>query len=108
MLASLAAEVRIQERLDQLGASVSFLSALDGRISNSRLNQALRGLKDLELNDAQRILALTARLIELRDAFAPVPISWDRPRDTRWLLENLTATTEEIRKTILTLFRERS
>jgi hypothetical protein len=106
-LAILAAEVRIQDRLSELGTTAQFLSALDGRISNSRLSQALRGLKDLENSDAERLLALTKRMVELRECFSPVPIAWKNPVDIQYLLDNLTAPSQEIRQTILQLFRER-
>ncbi len=106
MLTALGAETRIKDRLNELQTTTSFLAALDGRISNSRLSEALRGLRDLENADATRLLALTQRMIELRDAFAPVPISWRTPTDVRWMLDNLTANTEEVREAVLQLFRE--
>ena len=107
MLTALAAEVRIQDRLNELKTTAAFLCKLDGRIGTTRLNRALRGLQDLENADAVRLLALTQKLIDLRDAFAPLPISWENPTDVRYLLENLTASNEEIQQTVLQLFRER-
>src|SRR5438034_517090 len=97
MLTALAAETRIKDRLNELQTTTAFLAALDGRISNTRLSDALRGLRDLENEQALRLLALTQKMIDLRDAFAPVPISWRNPTDVRWMLENLTASTDEIR-----------
>jgi hypothetical protein len=107
MLTALAAEVRIQDRLDELKTTAAFLCKLDGHIGTTRLNRALRGLQDLENSDAIRLLTLTQRLVDLRDAFAPVPVSWENPTDIRWMLENLTASTEEIQQAVLQLFRER-
>jgi hypothetical protein len=107
MLTALAAEVRIQDRLDELKTTAAFLCKLDGYIGTTRLNRALRGLQDLENSDAIRLLTLTQRLVDLRDAFAPVPVSWENPIDIRWMLENLTASTQEIQQAVLHLFRER-
>src|SRR5260370_23158985 len=82
-LATFAAEVQIQDRLNELGTTAQFLSAIDGRISNSRLSQALRGLKDLENPDAERLLALTKRMVEFRECFSTVPIAWKNPVDVQ-------------------------
>jgi hypothetical protein len=107
MLTALAAETRIKDRLNELQTTTAFLAALDGKISNTRLSDALRGLRDLENEQALRLLTLTQKMIEVRDAFAPVPLAWSKPNDVRWMLDNLTASPKEIRQTVLQLFRER-
>jgi hypothetical protein len=105
-LPALSAESRLQGRLDELGTTASFVSALDGRISNTRLSQALRGLKHLDNLDAIRLLALTSRLIELQDALRPIPLSLASPQTVKILLEHLTATPDEIRKAVAALFAQ--
>jgi hypothetical protein len=107
MLTTLAAENRISVRLNELRTTETFLCRLDGRIGTTRLNKALRGLQDLDNEQARRLLALTQRLLDLRDAFAPLPISWENPADVKYMLDNLTSSPEEIQQTILQLFRER-
>jgi len=103
MYTSLSVESRIESRLRELRTTVSFLAALDG-ISNTRLNQALRGHRPLETTDGIRLNDLTLRLVELRDAFAPLPISFSNPEEIRGLL-TVTKTPEEIREIVSKLFQ---
>ena len=100
-----APETIISTRLDELQTTASFLCSLDGQISSTRLNEALKGRRDLKPDDVTRLLALTQRLIEIRDALCPLPISFDRPGDVRFLLEGLSADRERIRKAISDLFQ---
>ena len=104
--AALAAEVRLQDRLSNLDTTASFLAALDGQISGSRLSQALRGIKNLQNEDAVRLLNLTARLVALREAFSPVPLALTNPTDVRYLLDNLAATDDAIREKVSELFQK--
>lgn len=103
MYTSLSVESRIESRLRELRTTVSFLAALDG-ISNTRLNQALRGHRPLDATDGVRLNALTLRLVELADAFRPLPISFSNPEEVRGLLK-ITAPPEEIREIISKLFQ---
>jgi hypothetical protein len=100
---SLSVESRIESRLRELRTTVSFLAALDG-ISNTRLNQALRGHKPLDTKDGIRLNDLTLRLIELQDAMRPLPISFQNVEEVRGLLA-VTKKPEEIREIISKLFQ---
>jgi hypothetical protein len=104
MLPTLSAERRIKRHLDDLQATVTFLAILDGQISDSRLSIALRGLKNLENNDSIRLLELLERCIRLRDSFEPIPLSFDQPASIKVLLQNFTASDEEIQRAVAGLF----
>jgi len=85
MFTSLSAESRINARLQELDCSVIFICATAG-IPATRLNQALRGLKPLSHQDAQLLLDLTQRLVQLRDSLSPVPLGLNDPKQVRSLL----------------------
>ena|ERR1700731_139492 len=101
---TLSIESRIESRLRELHSNCSFLAALDGKISQTRLNQAMRGHRRLDTADGNRLNELTLRLFELRDAFNPLPISFLNPEEVRVLL-NIRATSNEIREIISKLFQ---
>jgi hypothetical protein len=104
-LAALSAENRIKSRLNELGATADFLSSLDGQISGSRLSQALRGLRPLEHRDSERLLALTTRLMNLRDCFGKVPVAFSSAVVVREMLNSLSVDDETLRQTIVRLFQ---
>ena len=106
MLPTLSAENRIKRHLNDLQATASFLAVLDGQISDSRLSIALRGLKNLENHHATRLLELAERCVRLRDAFEPIPLDFSQPARIRVLLDNMTASEEEIRRAVQSLFNE--
>lgn len=104
MYASLSVESRIEGRLRDLRTTVSFLCALDGRISNTRLNQALRNHRPLDPKDGNRLNALTLRLVELADAMRPIPVDFGNPEEIRALLA-IQKSPEEIRAIVAQLFQ---
>ena len=104
--ASLSAEVRIEDRLRDLNASAIFLAVLSG-ITPSKLNLALRGMRPLSNEDAKALLDLTQRLVELRDALQPIPLSLLNPGSIQNLLDQIEkyeVTPEQIRAMVQTLF----
>ena len=107
-LTSLSPEARILDRLNELRATADFICRLDGRLAPTRLSRALRGLHDLSSPDAIRLLELTTKLIELKDALAPIPVSWENPRDIKQMLDNLAVDTEGVQRIISQLFKKES
>lgn len=104
MYAGLSVESRIESRLRDLRTTVSFLCSLDGRISNTRLNQALRNHRPLDPLDGSRLNALTLKLVELADAMHPLPIDFSDPEAVRGLLE-IKKSPEEIRGIVDMLYQ---
>jgi hypothetical protein len=78
MFASLSAEARINEKIAKLNCTVAFIAALSG-ISNTRLSNALSGLKALPGRDGEDINQLCADLIEFCNAQAPIPVELRNP-----------------------------
>ena len=107
MYGSLSVERRIESRLKDLRTTVSFLCALDGLISNTRLNQGLRGHKPLDPLDGVRLNALTLRMVELADALRPIPVNFSNPEEVRNLLA-IVKTPEEVREIVGRLFNSGS
>jgi hypothetical protein len=99
----LSPESRIQDNLNELRITASFLAALDGEIGVTKLSQALRGIRPLENPDSIRLLNLTKRLLELRDAFEPVVLSFSVPDEVERMLR-ITATGEQIREAVAKLY----
>ncbi len=102
----LSAEARIASRLRDLGASVIFLSVL-ADMPPTRLSFGLRGLKPLSNSDAEKLLNLTQRLVELRDAMLPIPIALTQPAVVEAFLERLDQKglgPEEIRALVQKIF----
>lgn len=106
MLTALGAETRIKERLLELNMTAQSLATLAGA-SYQKLSWALRGIKDLENPVALRLLEVTERMMQIHAAFAPLVLSWNRPKDIEWLLENLNRVPEEIPGIVAQLFQER-
>ncbi len=104
MYASLSVESRIESRLRDLRTTVSFLCALDGRVSNTRLNQALRGHRPLDVQDGNRLNSLTLRLVELADSMRPIPVNFSNPEEVRGLLD-IRKSPDEIRALVAQLFQ---
>lgn len=88
MFAKLSSENRIKERLAKLDCTVSFICGLAG-IPDSRLGQALRGLKPLANDDADLLLERLDELDDLVRAFEPVPVALTKPQKIRQLLEEI-------------------
>jgi hypothetical protein len=106
MFATLSAENRIESRLQELGCSAIFLCTLAG-IPPTRLNLALRKMKPLSQRDAEVLLDLSNRLVQLRDALSPIPLGLDDPVKVRGLLDQMESrglTAEDIRKSVQMLF----
>ncbi len=102
----LSAEARIASRLRDLGASLIFLSVL-ADMPPTRLSFGLRGLKPLSNSDAEKLLNLTQRLVELRDAMLPIPIALTQPAVVEAFLERLDQKglgPEEIRALVQKIF----
>ncbi|MGA2422296.1 MAG: hypothetical protein ABSG69_19640 [Candidatus Acidiferrum sp.] len=86
MRATFSHENQILAAMKSLGLTADHLTALDGLISPSRLSAALRGVRDLDTPQAQRLLKLLAELNELVESLSPVPVSWRNTTAIRQLL----------------------
>ena len=108
MFATLSAENRVRDRLQSLGATANFLAALSG-IPATRISLATRGIQELRSEHATLLLELTARLIDIADAFRPLPISLVNPTEVRALLDHMDAnnlTPESIRQIVTAIFKQ--
>jgi hypothetical protein len=107
-LPTFSAEAIVRDRIGLLETSTSFIAAL-AQIPQSRLSLAFSGTRPLSRQDGVTLKALTARLLELRDAFGVVPLAFDNADRIRRLLacldkQNITA--EVVRQRISDLFQQ--
>ena len=99
-------EAIVRDRLALMEASASFLAAL-AQIPQSRISLALSGNRSLSREDGAKLKALTARLIELRDACGIVPLALHDAKAVRSLLDRMDQKeigTEQVRLAFQTLF----
>jgi|ERR1700730_2645524 len=73
MLPALSVENRINEKIGKLNCTVNFIAALSG-ISNTKLSNALNGIKPLLNNEGLAVNKLCDDLLEFCAEYAPVPI----------------------------------
>ena len=107
--AGLSAESRIKSRLRDLEMSAIVLAKLAG-IPASRLNLGLNNLKEFSTPDAEKLLDLTKRLQEIRDAFAPLPLAMNESEVLRGLLHQMDrngVTAADIKQIVAQIFREK-
>jgi hypothetical protein len=105
--ATLDSRNRVRGRLQDLGMSAIALAKLSG-IPASRINLGLRNLADWSPADQNCLLDLTIRLQEIRDAFAPLPLSMGDPEQLRNLLDHVdrnNITPADIRELVQTIFK---
>jgi transcriptional regulator with XRE-family HTH domain len=102
--ATLSAENRIRERMQSLGISAAFLAAISG-VEATRLSLAFRGVRDLKMEDADKLLRLTADLVELSEAIKPLALPNDVPGMAR-VLKHLRGKSEEVQAAVAKLFEE--
>ena len=108
-LPTFSAEAIIRDRCALLDISTTFLSALAG-IPQSRLSLAFSGTRPLSggiSGDAEALMALTAQLVELADALAPVPLAMNDPGKIRLLLDEMKTlgiTAQDVRTAISGVF----
>jgi hypothetical protein len=96
----------LRDRLGLLNCSTSFLAALAG-VPQSRLSLAFNGTRSLDRDDANRLKELTAQLLELVEAFKPVPLALQNPAEVQLLLSALhknSVGVAEVRQKIAELF----
>jgi hypothetical protein len=101
-------EAVVRDRCAFLETSGSFLAALAG-IPQSRISQAFNGVRALSPADRANLKALTARLIELKDACGIFPLSLNNAERVRRLLDRMEKkeiTVEQVRATMSGLFGE--
>ena len=106
---SLSPENRINDRLRDLGASAIFLAIL-ANIPASRFNLGLKNIKRFSQTDAELLLDLTRRLVEIRDAFRPLCLAMTDPEATRLLLDEMKTkniSADDIRQTVTSLFEQK-
>lgn len=101
MATPFSVENLIRQRIDALGITSDFLSALAG-IPPSRISQALRELRPLDSLQGTSLLKILDRLDSLVKLAAPVPISWKSPPTIRLLLQKLEDEELQIQITDLT------
>ena len=82
-------ESTIVDRLNRLRCATATFAAIDGRISNSRLSESLRGLTTLKNDDSRRLMALLSDMEALAAFAAPLPLEFRNPPLVRKLLEDL-------------------
>jgi hypothetical protein len=98
----------VRDRIALLETTTSFIAALAG-IPQSRLPLAFSGTRALSREDGELLKALTARLLELRDALEPIPLALDNAGRMRVLLSGLDRhqiTPEMVKEKISELFRD--
>jgi hypothetical protein len=104
MFASLSPEVRAPQMMRELGISSAFISALC-RIEQTKLSFAFRQIKPLSNEEGLRLTQTLGRLIEIREAVAPLAIDLKNPSNARLLLDSFEGQdAETIRRKISTLF----
>jgi hypothetical protein len=81
-------ENQITRRMDQLGLTADFLSAL-AQIPASRLSGAFRGVRPLESQQGLALIALLDKLDRLVAQAGPLPVSFKNPIAIRDLLTAL-------------------
>jgi hypothetical protein len=102
--ATLSAENRIRERMQELGISAAFLSAISG-VEATRLSLAFRGVRDLKHGDAEKLLSVTEALLSLAAAAKPFALP-DNVPDMLRVLNHLRGRSDEVGETIATLFKD--
>jgi hypothetical protein len=104
MFASLSPEVRAPQMMRELGVSGAFVSALC-RIEQTRLSFAFRQIKPLSNEEGLRLTQTLNRLIEIREAVAPLSIDLKSPANARLVLDAFEGQdAESIRTKISTIF----
>jgi hypothetical protein len=104
--ASLCAEHRVRDRMQLLGISTTIIAKLAG-IPQTRVSLAMRELQDFSEADAETLLTLTAKLVEISDAFAPLPLDMSHPEKIRALLRHMETSAislADIRGIVATVF----
>jgi len=86
-LAAYSHENRILGTMQNLQITADHLATLDGNISPSRLSAAFRGVKDLDVPTAERLLQLLTELSDLANSVHPVPIHWRNVAAIKTLLQ---------------------
>jgi hypothetical protein len=86
MLTALCPEVRGPQMMRELGVSNAFVSALC-RIEQTKLSWAFRGLKPLLNDDGRHLTQTLGRLIEIREAIAPLQIDLKNAANARLVLD---------------------
>jgi hypothetical protein len=103
--ASLSAEVRAPGMLRELEISNSFVAALC-RIDEAKLSKALRLLRELSNDEAERLMSTLHRLLEIRGALAPLSFDKSSALQTRRLLDSLShLSADEIRERVSLLYQ---
>jgi hypothetical protein len=104
MYASLSPEVRGPQMMRELSVSNAFVAALC-KIEQTRLSYAFRQLKPLSNEEGLRLTQTLGRLIEIREAVAPLSIDLKNPANARLVLDAFEGQdAESVRKKISTLF----
>ena len=99
-------ELKIADRLNELDCTSGFIAALYG-LSHSRVASALRGDSPFRREDADGLLNLTQKLIELRDSVAPIPLRLSNATEIRTLLDKMKREyieSADIRRALDTIF----
>jgi hypothetical protein len=105
-LPTLSMEKQIEDRRLLLNCSAAFLCALAG-IPASRLSYALRGLRPLPNVDGKKLMNLTYHLLEIKEAFSPLPIALVNVDEVRKLLnvmDRKQMTPDDIRRIVANVF----
>jgi hypothetical protein len=104
MFASLSPEVRAPQMMRELGVSNAYVSALC-QIEETKLSKAFRQIKALPNEEGRRLTDTLLRLIELREAVAPLLIDLRNPDNARRVLKAFDGQDAEmIRAKISSLF----
>jgi hypothetical protein len=104
MFASLSPEVRGPQMMRELSVSNAFIAALC-RIEQTRLSYAFRQLKPLSNEEGLRLTQTLGRLIEIREAVAPLAIDLKNPANARLVLDAFEGQdAEAIRQKVSSLF----
>ena len=106
MFASLSPEVRGPQMMRELGISNAFVCALC-RIEATKLSYAFRQLKPLGNEEGLRLTQTLGRLIEIREAVAPLQIDLKNPTNARLVLDAFKGQdVEAIRARISAIFEQ--
>jgi predicted component of type VI protein secretion system len=86
VFASMSPEVRAPRLMREIGVSNAFIAALC-HIEQTKLSMAFRQLKDLSNAEGQRLMGTLGRLVEIREAIAPLQIDLKNAANARLVLE---------------------
>ena len=87
---SLSIENLLIEKMAKLNCSAAFISLVSG-YSQTKLSQALSGLRPLPSQDALGLLQQVRRMEKLIEQVAPIPVSFKNPTAIRELMDAMDA-----------------